>query len=259
MIPITDVNDPRLRPYTALKDRQLAVEAGLFVCEGEHNVRRLLVSDFQTASLLIAEHRLADWAGIAPDDLPVYSAPRELVSKIVGFEFHLGVLACGVRPTGGTVDTLLPARTLVVLPEIRNAENLGLIIRAAHGLGADGLLLSDIGCDPYARRVIRVSMGSVFGLPIVRSHELAGDMKRLRDEYGMALVGATLDTDAQPLHGFERPAGGAVAVVLGNEPDGLDRRWVALCGHKVTIPMSSGVDSLNVAVAAGIVLYRLMR
>ncbi len=260
VIPITDVNDPRLRPYTALKDRQLAAEAGLFVCEGEHNVRRLLASGFQTVSLLIAEHRLADWADAVPEETIVYVAPNELVSQVVGFAFHLGVLACGVRPAGGSVASLLLARTLVVLPEIRNAENLGLIARAAHGLGADGLLLSDIGCDPFARRVIRVSMGSVFGLPIVRSSTLAEDLRQLRDEQGMVLVAAALDEDAQPLRTFERPAGGGgVAVVLGNEPDGLDRRWVELCDHKVMIPMSAGVDSLNVAVAAGIVLYQLLR
>ncbi len=258
MNPISDVDDARLRPYTALKDRQLAAELGLFVCEGEHTVRRLLASKYRVDSLLIAEHRLASWADEVPGGTTIYVAPNDLLSQVVGFSFHLGVLACGVRPDELAVDALLPARTLVVLPEIRNAENLGLIIRAAHGLGADGLLLSDIGCDPFTRRVIRVSMGSVFGLSIVRSRALADDLKYLRDTQGMVLVAATLDEDSQALATFERPAGPAgsrgVALVLGNEPDGLERCWVDLCDHKVMIPMSAGVDSLNVAVAAGIFL-----
>lgn len=260
MIHLNNADDPGLRPYTALKDRQLAAEMGLFVCEGEHNVRRLLASSFQVDSLLIAEHRWGDWSGSVPDGVTVYVAPNELLSGVVGFQFHLGVLACGVRPKGLTVDALLPARTLVVLPEIRNAENLGLITRAAHGLGADGLLLSDIGCDPFARRVIRVSMGSVFGLPIVRSKSLADDLRALRDPHGMSLIAAALAEDARPLRGFDRPAGSSgVAVVLGNEPDGLSADWVDMCDYKVSIPMSAGVDSLNVAVAAGIFLHHLGR
>jgi tRNA G18 (ribose-2'-O)-methylase SpoU len=259
-IHITDPCDPRLRPYTALKDRQLAAEAGLFICEGEHNVRRLLASKYETASLLIAEHRLGALSTDVAEGTVVYTAPNDLLSEVVGFRFHLGVLACGVRPVDQPVSSLLPARTLVVLPEIRNAENLGLIARAAHGLGADGLLLSDIGCDPFARRVIRVSMGSVFGLPIARSHQLADDLELLRDTHGISLVAAVLDTDSEPLNTFTRPAGSnGVALVLGNEPDGLEQHWTRMCSHKVTIRMSAGVDSLNVAVAAGILLHHLSR
>jgi tRNA G18 (ribose-2'-O)-methylase SpoU len=259
-IHIIDANDPRLRPYTALKDRQLAAEHGLFVCEGVYSVRRLMTSKYETASLLIAEHRLAEWSGEVPGDATIYTAPNDLLSQVVGYQFHQGVLACGVRPEEQPVLSLLPARTLVVLPEIRNAENLGLIIRAAHGLGADGLLLSNIGCDPFTRRVIRVSMGSVFGLPIVRSDDLAGDLKLLSDAHGMTLVAAVLDADSKPLHTFDRPADSSgVALVLGNEPDGLEQCWVDMCDYKVMIPMSAGVDSLNVAVAAGIVLHHLSR
>ena len=262
-IPITDLHDPRLRPYTALKDRQLATEAGLFICEGEHNVRRLLASKHKAVSLLVAEHRLDVFAKDIPSDTTVYTAPNELLSSVVGFDFHLGVLACGRRPEEASASSLMPASMLVVMPEIRNAENLGLIARAAHALGAGGMLLSDKGCDPFARRVIRVSMGSVLGLPIVRSPRLADDMRLLRDAHGMSMLALVCDEDAQPLTSYRRPAptqGGSsagVAVVLGNEPDGLAESWVELCGERVTIPMAVGVDSLNVAVAAGIVLHHL--
>jgi len=259
VIHLNNTDDPRLKPYTALKDRQLAAEMGLFVCEGEHNVRRLLASSFKVESLLIAEHRWDTWSESVPDGVDVYVASNELLSGVVGFQFHLGVLACGVRPDAAEVDSLLPAKTLVCLPEIRNAENLGLIARAAHGLGADGLLLSDIGCDPFTRRVIRVSMGSVFGLPIVRSEHLADDLKQLKESQNMALVAATIDGDPQPLTTYKRSEeSSGVVVLLGNEPDGLGPHWVELCDHRVCIPMSAGVDSLNVAVAAGIFLHHLM-
>lgn len=256
--PVTDVDDPRLRPYTALKDRQLAAEMGLFVCEGEHNVRRLLACGYETHSLLIAEHRLGDFTDVIPDGVPVYTLANDLLSKVVGFQFHMGVLACGVRPAGASIESLLSAGTLVVLPEVRIAENLGLVVRAAHALGVDGMLLSDIGCDPFTRRVIRVSMGSVFGLPIVRSASLADDLRRLREMHGFTLVAAVSDGDAIAVGSYQRPSGGAVAVLFGNEPEGLGDRWIGLCDQRVTIPMAGGVDSLNLAVAAGIVMHRLV-
>lgn len=231
---------------------------GLFICEGEHNVHRLLASRHRVHSLLIAEHRLAELAGAIPRDTPVYLADDALLSEVVGFAFHLGVLACGVRPAEQRVDALLPAGTLVVLPEVRHAENLGLVARAAHALGADGLLLSDVGCDPFARRVIRVSMGSVFSLPSVRSHQLEADLRRLRDEQDFELLAAVSDRDALPVDRYQRPSGRGVAVLLGNEPEGLDAGWVSLCDRTVTIPMAPGVDSLNLAVASGIVLHRVV-
>lgn len=254
---VSDVSDPRLRPYTALKERIVAAELGLFVVEGEHNVRRLLASGFGVSSLLIAEHRLADLWDVMPADTPVYVADNALLSDVVGFQFHLGVLACGVRPARGRLDDLLPARTLVVLPEVRHAENLGLVIRAAHALGADGLLLSGIGCDPFTRRVIRVSMGSVFTLPVARSDDLKRDLQRLKRSDGFELIAAIVGDDAVPINEYKRPAASGVAVMFGNEPQGLPDAWAGLCDRRVTIPMSPGVDSLNLAVAAGIVLQRL--
>lgn len=256
---VCDADDPRLRPYTALKDRALAAELGQFVAEGEHNVRRLLASRYRVVSLLVAEHRLPAASEVIPADVPLYVADNELLSRVVGFQFHLGVLACGEIPAGGVVDDLLPARTLVVLPEVRHAENLGLVIRAAHALGVDGLLLSDIGCAPFTRRVIRVSMGSVFSLPIVRSGDLRRDLLRLRDQESYPLIAAVSGGEAVPVDRYERPTPDAsVAVLFGNEPDGLSDSWAGLCGTRVTIPMAQGVDSLNLAVAAGIVMHRLV-
>lgn len=257
VISIDDADDPRLRPYTALKDRTLAAEAGLFVCEGTHSVQRLLTCGIEVASVLVVEHRLDEVSQLVPAGVPVYTASNDLLSRIVGFEFHQGMLACGVRPAPAPVESLLSARILVVLPEVRHAENLGLIVRAAHALGAGGVLLSDIGCDPFTRRVIRVSMGSVLALPVVRSATLGADLVRLKEEHGFALVAAVAERDAVPIENYARPHGRAVAVLFGNEPDGLSDAWADLCDVRVTIPMAPGVDSLNLAVAAGIVLHRL--
>lgn len=257
VISIDDADDPRLRSYTALKERTLAAEMGLFVCEGAYSVQRLLTCGIKVASVLVVEHRLDEIAPLIPAGTPVYTATNDVLSSIVGYEFHQGMLACGVKPAPAPVESLLPARTLVVLPEVRNVENLGLIIRAAHALGVDGLLLSDKGCDPFTRRVIRVSMGSVFALPMVRSIDLESDLRRLKAEYAFSLVAAVADEDAQPVNAFRRPVDQGVAVVFGNEPDGLSDAWVDVCDTRVTIPMKQGVDSLNLAVAAGIILHQI--
>ena len=257
VIPVDEADDKRLRPYTALKERQLAAEAGLFICEGTHSVQRLLTCGIEVASVLVVEHRLGEVASMVPAGVPVYTASNDLLSHIVGYEFHQGMLACGVKPAPAPVESLLPARTLVVLPEVRNVENLGLIIRAAHGLGVDGLLLSEKGCDPFTRRVIRVSVGSVFGLPVSRSADLDADLGRLKNDHGFTLVAAVADTDAVPVNGFKRSDDQGVAVVFGNEPDGLSDAWAGLCDTRVTIPMKPGVDSLNLAVAAGIILHQI--
>ncbi len=257
VIELSDADDPRLKPYTALKERQLAAEMGLFICEGEHNVNRLLASAYRVHSVLIARHRLDALAELTLHGFPVYVADNEFLSRVVGFRYHLGVLACGVRPDKNTVDALLPAQTLIVLPEVRHVENLGLVIRAAHALGVDGLLMSDIGCDPFTRRVIRVSMGSVFSLPVARSADLLADLALLRETHGFELIAAVSEPGATPIDRFTRPADRGVAVVFGNEPDGLSDAWVELCDWRVTIPMRPGVDSLNLAVAAGIILHRI--
>lgn len=117
-------------------------------------------------------------------------------------------------------------------------------------------MLSDIGCDPFTRRVIRVSMGSVFSLPIARSPNLANDLTQLRDAHNFRLLAAVSDQAATPIDRMPRPTTGT-AVLFGNEPEGLGEPWLSLCDDRITIPMRDNVDSLNLAIAAGIVMHRL--
>lgn len=256
-----DVDDDRLLPYRQLKDRHVAERHGLFVAEGEYLVRRLLTSPhIEVHSLLVADHRVEGLLSAVPAELPVYVLPEAEISRIVGYAFHRGMLGCGIRPDLRRLEDVLPARTLVVCPHLQDVENLGVIIRTAEALGADAMVVGDRGADPFMRRCIRVSMGSALSLPIVRSSQIERDVERLRDECGMDVVGTVVDDEALPLGGYVR-SGRGVAVLLGNEPDGLPRSLVDRCTHRVTIPMARGrgADSLNVAVAAGIVLYQVMR
>lgn len=268
VIPIESLDDPRIADYRNLKDRELARRGDLFIAEGEHVVRRLLASSTPVVSMLLAERRVADVAPLAPPDVPIYSISDPLMTQVLGFKFHSGVIAVGRRPrprkewiemccdpgdSGGSGGP----RTLLVCPQIINHENLGSLMRIAAAFGVDGFVLGPESCDPYWRRSIRVSMGTIFSLNLVRSQDLESDLRTLRDRYGFELAATVLDEDAQPLHTVARPP--RLALLLGNEAQGLDRRWVDLCDRRITIPMKLGTDSLNVSVAAAVFLYHFTR
>jgi len=259
---IDSLDDPRLDAYRNLRDRTLRGES-LFVAEGRVVVRRLLESRFEVESVLVSEGDVAEFAPLAAGrGVPLYAAPAGLLSKIVGFPFHLGVLAAGRRRPLCPLDTLLsppPLETLriLVLPEVTKPENLGLAVRSAAAFGLDAVLLGAQCCDPLSRRALRVSMGTVLQIPLGRSENLTDDLVRLKHHWGAVLVAAVLDTHAQRLAEVCWPP--RAAVLIGNEWSGLREGWLALCDTRVTIPMHPGVDSLNLGVAAGIFLYEMTR
>lgn len=259
LLPISELSDARLEPYRHLKDRDLSRETGgEFIAESEHVVRRLLLSDFEVRSLLLAQRRANEIAPLAREDTPVYVVPDAMIHQVVGYKFHSGVLACGQRKVPLALESVIPANperfTLVVLPELANNENLGSMIRLASGLGANAMLLGPACCDPFYRLSIRVSTGTVFRLPIVRSTEWEADLKLLADRR-IERVATVLDHSAEPLHGFVRAA--RTAIFFGNEAQGLSATDIAACDRRLTIPMRLGTDSLNVAVAAGIILHHM--
>lgn len=258
VIDIDDLSDERLLPYRALKDRELARDGtGRFIAEGENVVRRLIASRYATESALVAARRADEIAQIIPDEVPLYVVPDAMIHDVIGFRFHQGVIACGRQSVRFTVDsiveTLPPRATLVACPDLNNTENLGSLIRIAAGFGAAAMLLGPESCDAFFRQSIRVSMGTVFSLPIVRSDDLERDLRRLRVEQGVELIASVLDAQAEPLSTADRRD--RAAVLFGNEAHGLDAHWQDLCDRRVTIPMHHGTDSLNVAVAAGVFLY----
>lgn len=264
VIPIDSLDDPRVAHYRNLKDRDLAQQpGGLFIAEGEHVTRRLLASPhFQTRSMLLSERRVAEIGPLAPPDVPVYSAPAHVVHGIVGYKFHSGVLAVGKRraPAPTLQDIVPPGDSLlslVVCPEIANTENLGSLVRISAGFGADAMVLGPRSCSPFFRQSVRVSMGAVFSLPIVESHDLLRDLDWLRDERGVESIATVLDPSAEALGSVSR--GPRVALLFGNEAQGLDESIVRACDRRVTIPMKLGTDSLNVSVAAGVFLYHFTR
>lgn len=267
MVPlsITDAADPRLADYRDLKERQLNARGGRFIAESERVVRRLLQSRLRVHSLLATPTRLAalrDALVIDGDsahdggDFPVYVAEQAVIDRIAGFHVHRGCLAVGERPTAAAVPR--DARTVVVLEDLVDVDNLGAIARNAAALGADALCLSPACADPFYRKAIRVSLGAVFFLPIVRFATWPDELLTLRAA-GFTLVAATPRADATPLPAFTRPD--RLALLLGSEGPGLSDAVLALAAERVAIPMAptadSLVDSLNVATAGAVLLYAL--
>jgi tRNA G18 (ribose-2'-O)-methylase SpoU len=253
---LSSLDDPRLEHYRHLKDTNRTRWAGLFICEGEKLVRRLIASRFPIESILISDRFEEQFAPLAPPDVPVWILPDEFVEPLVGFNFHRGILACGRRlPNPALVELAPPGKrlTLVVCPEVQDPENLGAILRISTALGVDGVLVGRGSADPFSRRVLRVSMGASFRVPIRATEDIATDLRELRDSLAVELAATVLDPTAEPL--ATANCGDRFALLFGSEGHGLARSIVAVCHRRITIPMQPGTDSLNVAVAAGILLH----
>ena len=261
ILPVDSLDDPRIAHYRGLKDRDLARTGDLFIAEGDYVVRRLLASRYPAVSVLLAKRRVDAIAPLAPPEVPVFVGDDAMIRQILGFKFHTGVIAVGRRLPSQPLAEIFEARrgpmTLVVCPEISNSDNMGSMIRISAAFGADAVVLGERCHDPFWRQSIRVSMGTVFAMPLLRSENLLRDLKELREGWGVQLVASVLSDDAEPLAGAKRPE--RIGLLFGNEAQGLDEAHVAACDRRVTIPMKLGTDSLNVAVAAGIFLYHFTR
>jgi tRNA G18 (ribose-2'-O)-methylase SpoU len=260
-IPVQTIDDPRLACYRDLNERNLTRQSGLFIAEGDKVVERLIASDFQVASVLVEPALAAKYAPRVAADVPIYVASRDLLQATVGFHFHRGVVACGRRKPGAPVPGILTSLTqrqptIAVCPNVQDPTNLGSIIRSAAAFGCTCVMLGCKCADPFSRRVLRVSMGAALQLPIVESHDLAADLAEL-SAARFELVAAVPDPAAEPLTTANR--GERLALLLGSEGHGLDAEWLALADRRVTIPMQLENDSLNVAVAAAVLLYHFCR
>ena len=255
---IDDLSDPRLAPYRDLKDKELARLGDRFIAESEFVVRRLLASAYPTDSVVVAQRKAAALADAVPAGVPLYAVPDRLLNDVVGYQFHTGVMAVGRRVPSPPLSAVLPptGRSVVaVCPDLNNFENLGSVIRTAAAFGVDALVLGERCCDPFYRMSVRVSMGTCFRLPIVRSGRLADTLAELRRDHGYTLLATVLDDAAEPLPSVVPPE--RAAVLFGNEAVGLAPADAALCDRRVTLPMRRGTDSLNVAAAAAVFLYHL--
>ncbi len=252
--------DPRIAHYRNVRDADLRLRDGLFLTEGRLNVKRLITAScYRTRSVLVTETALR---AIEPAleqldaETPVYVAGQALVADVVGYAMHRGCLAVGERGSEPELAQFLAShhpRMLVVLEDVSNPENVGAVFRNALALGADGVVLTRRCVDPLYRRSIRVSMGASLRLGYARAENGAAALAALHAA-GFTNVALTAARDAAPL-AREREAPARLALWLGSEGAGLSGDVLARIERRVTIPMASDVDSLNVATASGIALH----
>jgi tRNA G18 (ribose-2'-O)-methylase SpoU len=260
---VTDTTDPRLALYRGVRDPELLRAHGAFVAEGRMVVRRLLTaSRFRARSVLVtpaARAELGDILEALGPDVPVYVAGADLFSELTGFHVHRGCLAIGDRQGHDLAwrDGVRHARTVIVLERVGNPDNVGGVFRNAAALGADAVLLSPGCSDPLYRKAIRTSMAATLTVPFAAAEPWPEALDGLRAA-GFSIVALTPSSDAPDLADpAALPRRTRVALLLGHEGDGLSRDALARADHRARIPMMSGADSLNVATAAAIALYKL--
>ena len=264
-IEIDDLSRPELDVFARLTEAQLRSrmepEKGIFIAESPKVIELALDAGCQPLALLM-ERGKAD--GPARElicrcaDVPLYTADREILAGLTGFALTRGVLCAMRRPQPRTMEEVCRgARRLAILEGIVDATNVGAIFRSAAALGVDGVLLTSTCCDPLRRRAARVSMGTVFQIPWARiplSWPEQG-LARLQ-EAGFRTAALALNERSISIEDPRLAAEARLALVLGTEGDGLCADTIAHCDWTVRIPMSHGLDSLNVAAAAALAFWQ---
>lgn len=269
LIHISDYQTPQLDLFARLTEAQLRAgyeqKQGIFIAESPNVVRLALTAGYEPLALLIEQSKLATLATLLqllPAGLPVYTASRDILQGLTGYALTRGVLAAFKRKTLPQAETICQsAGRIAVLENITDAANVGAIIRSAAGLAVDAVLLTPSCCDPLCRRAVRVSMGTVFQLPWARIGSSAADwptegLSRLR-QMGFTTLAMALRPNGISLEQPELSRIKRLAIVLGTEGSGLARQTIANCDYSVRIPMSHGVDSLNVAAASAVAFWQL--
>jgi tRNA G18 (ribose-2'-O)-methylase SpoU len=262
LIEVGDVHDPCLRDYVALTDMELRKrtepERGLYIAEGRLVIERALAAGHPLRSMLLSTAWVERMRPLIETlDGPVYVGTPELLEKVTGFHVHRGALAAMGRPAlPPATDVLAGARRVLVLERLANHTNVGAVFRAAAGLGMDAVLLSPDCADPLYRRSVKVSMGTVFAVPYALLEPWPAALDTLR-EAGFLRLALTPAPDAVPLPELRLGEGQRVALLFGTEGDGLTARALDAVDVRVRIPMTAGVDSLNVAAAAAVACYAL--
>ena len=269
IIEINDFSDPALDVYARLTEAQrlnrLHPEDGVFIAESPVVIGYALDAGYAPVSLLMERRHIGGKAAPLIErcgDVPVYTASREVLTRLTGYPLTRGVLcAMRRRPLPDAEALCRPARRVAVLENIVDTTNLGAIFRSAAALGVDAVLLSPGCADPLLRRAVRVSMGNVFLLPWGRLGDKQEDwpLKAVASlkEMGFTTAAMALSGNTVPLDEPRLKEADKLALFLGTEGDGLTPETVAACDYTVKIPMSRGVDSLNVAAAAAIAFWEL--
>ena len=265
IIEISDFSAPELDVYARLTENQLLNRAdpknAMFVAESPLVIGRAMDAGCVPLSFLMEpkhiEGRGHEILARCADDVPVYTAPLEVLTQLTGFHLTRGMLCCMLRPALPALSELCAAARRGGGGGHRmNPTNIGAIFRSAAALGMDAVLLTAAGSDPLYRRAARVSMGTVFQVPWTYLPEDT-DWQDVLHSYGFKTAAMALRDDSLSIADPRLREVEKLAVVLGTEGDGLASETIAACDYTVKIPMSHGVDSLNVAAASAVAFYQL--
>jgi tRNA G18 (ribose-2'-O)-methylase SpoU len=261
VIQIESVDDPRLADFAHRTDVALKngsrTEHGLYIAESALVLERALRAGHTPRSVLALGGTVDEAVALVGDEVPVYSGPGELLAELTGYILHRGLIASMHRPAlPQPVDLLRDARRVVVLENVSDPTNVGAIFRSVAAIGADAVLVTPRCSDPYYRRAIRVSMGTVLQVPWTRVGDWSSTRELLASS-GFHIAALALTPDASSLREFAAVAPERVALVLGAEGEGLTPEAIAAADTVVQIPMAHGIDSLNVAATAAVAMYAL--
>ncbi len=265
IIEITDFNAPELDVYARLTENQLLSRRdpsnAMFIAESPLVIGRALDSGCTPISFLMetkhAEGKASEILSRCREDIPVYTAQLEVLTQLTGFHLTRGMLCAMLRPRLPSVEEVCAdARRIALLENVMNPTNIGAIFRSAAALGIDAVLLTAEGSDPLYRRAVRVSMGTVFQVPWTYLDSESTWQAQLR-KLGFKTAAMALSDNSLPIYDERLAAEEKLAIVLGTEGDGLASGTIANCDYTVRIPMSHGVDSLNVAAASAVAFYQL--
>ena len=261
---VTDASDPRIAEYVSLTDVALRTrhepESGIYIAESAEVIRRAIDAGHRPRSILMQSNWLERMSDLVDEsvDVDVYVGEPAVLEEITGFHVHRGALAAMHRPSLPTLTSVTQrARRLVILEDIVDHTNVGAIFRSAAGLGMDGVLVTPRCADPLYRRSVRVSMGTVFQVPWTRIEPWPEQLNELSSR-GFTTIALDPDaSDAVDLGEFTGQAPDRCAFILGTEGPGLAPPTVSAADVRVRIPMTHGVDSLNVGAAAAVVFWAL--
>ena len=276
IITITDFMDPNLDVYARLTENQLLNRAnpkeGMFIAESPKVIERALDAGCEPVSLLMeTKHVNGEARGIIErcQNIPVYTASYDLLTRLTGFALTRGTLCAMYRPKPRSIEEVCrDARRVAVLEDVVNPTNVGAIFRSAAALHMDAVLLTQGCSDPLYRRAIRVSMGTVFQIPwtfirdsnemrckreVIWPKQVIAELKKL----GYKTAALALTDDSVSIDDSELMKEEKLAVILGNEGEGLVNEPKALSDYTDKIPLAHGVDSLNVAAASAVAFWQL--
>lgn len=264
VIKIDSLDVPALEPYRTMRRPMEHRAEGIFVAEGQKVVRRLVESNLEVVSLLLTQEWLDKYSDVLSNcqiEQGVFVAGKKQLEQIVGYGLHQGIMAIGKVP--GSLDIWKMSKEysspnlFVAVDGIANSENMGVIVRNCAAFGVQALIAGETSCDPYLRRSVRNSMGTIFTLPVIKADKLADVLKKLRDDFLFQIIAADPKSDSVEMTTVNLTKD--ICLVFGSEGEGISGEILKHCSLRMKIPMYHDVDSINVASSVGVVLYETAR